>query len=294
MRRTIADLRGLFFWPMLAAILPWSLGYALLKRLAQRTGDFAAEADAASRGHRLVFGEEGDADWKFRYRLLRWVERTDTFLALMRPQDWWLRRVEVVGEWPAPGRAGLLLTYHWGAGGWIWRLLRSRGLPAYFVAKRPVVADLGASRVALWYGALRGWVLRRTGGLGLLYTGGSAPRIRAAMAARENVVAMLDLPVAPEQRAIDVAVAGRTARLPFRLIDIARDADPAISLLSCGFDFASGRRLLHVRTLPDGLSTPEVLQAYADGLSQCLARAPECWMMWHEAGAIFVSHAPSS
>ena len=277
---------------MLASVLPWSLGYALLKRLAQRSCDFVPEADAAWRGCCRVFEGVDEGDWKYRYRLLRWVERADTFLTLLRPGWWWLRQVDVDAQWPDPTRASLLLTHHWGAGHWIWRLLHARGLHAWFLARRPSVADLGAGRIALWYGALRGWGLRRIGSRGPLYTGGSAQRVRAAMAAGDSVVGMLDMPASAAQQPLPVMLLDRAAYLPSRLIDVARETCPNIAVFSCAFDFSNGRRHLRLRVLPDGLSSADVLAAYAQDLSARLADAPECWMMWHESGAIFAAPSP--
>jgi len=252
-----------------------------------RSGDFVPEADAAWRSCRLVVEQGSEEDWKRRYRLLRWIERADTFLTLTRSRRWWLRHIDIDAQWPDPARPCLLLTHHWGAGHWVWRLLHEHGLHAYFVARRPRVADLGAGRIALWYGALRGWGLRRIGSRGPLYTGGSARRVQAAMAAGDSVVGMLDLPSETAQRPLPVTILNRPAQLPSRLVDVVRDAAPTIAVFSCAFDFARGRRRLSLRTLPDGLSTADVLAAYADDLSSCLADAPECWMMWHESGAIF-------
>ena len=288
-RRALADLRSLFFWPILAAALPRSLGYGLLKHLASRSGDFEPEADAAWRGCRLIVERGDEVEWKYRYRLLRWVERADTFLTLLRSRRWWARQVDLDAQWPNPARPSLLLTHHWGAGHWVWGVLQAHGQRAWFVARQPSVADLGAGRIALWYGALRGWSLRRIGGRGPLYTGGSARRVRAAMVAGDSVVGMLDLPANAGQRPMPVTLLDRAAQLPSRLIDVAREAAPTIAVFSCAFDFSSGRRRLRLRVLPDGLSTAEVLAAYAEDLSACLADASECWMMWHESSAIFTA-----
>lgn len=289
LRRNLADLCGLFVLPFVAAALPWRLGYGLLGLLARRLATFRPEADAAWRvAHDYLPGAD-EHEWKRRYRLLRWVERADTYLTMIRSEAWWRRRIDVDGAWPAQGRACLLLTFHWGAGHWVWKCLRAHGLPAYFLARRPVVGDLGISRVALWYGALRAWGLSRIGGLGPLYTGGSSARIRAALAAGENVVGMLDLPAAAAQAPQAVDLLGCRARLPSRLVALANAEAAQVVVFSCGFDFASGRRRLGVEALPAELGEAAAVQRYADHLSARLREAPECWLMWHEAPAIFLA-----
>jgi hypothetical protein len=287
LRRNASDLVGLFVLPMVAAALPWSLGYRLLGRLARRSAVFRPEADAAWLVARRYLPAAEEHAWKRRYRLLRWVERADTYLTLSRSARWWQRRIDVEGQWPSPDGAILFLTFHWGAGHWVWKSLRAHGVPAYFLARRPVVGDLGVSRVALWYGSLRAWAFSRIGSLGPLYTGGSSARIRAALGAGENVVGMLDLPAGSAQRPLDVELFGRPARLPSRLAQIARSEAARVAVFSCGFDFATGRRRLRIEALPAQLDEASLLQRYADHLSACLLSAPECWMMWHEAPAIF-------
>lgn len=288
LRRNAADLCGLFLLPMLAAALPWSLGYRLLGRFARHLSAFRPEADAAWRAAQRYLPGVDECEWKRRYRLLRWVERADTYLTLSRSARWWQRRIDVDGTWPAPEGASLLLTFHWGAGHWIWKSLRAHGLPAYFLARRPVIGDLGVSRVALWYGDLRAWGLSRIGSLGPLYTGGSAARIRDAFAAGDNVVGMLDLPAGASKQALPVQLFGHAASLPARLVAIAKTQAVRIVVFSCGFDFASGRRRLGIETLPGDLDAAGALQRYADHLSARLRDAPECWMMWHETPAMFV------
>jgi hypothetical protein len=59
-------------------------------------------------------------------------------------------------------------------------------------------------------------------------------------------------------------------------------------LLSCGFDFASGRRELHIETLPDGLDVDGMLARYARHLDARLREAPAAWHLWRDASTIFV------
>jgi hypothetical protein len=291
-RRNASDLCGLFLFPLVVAALPWRIGLRVVKRLARNARTFRVEADAAWNVARHHQDNVDAFEWKERYRLLRWIERADTYLTLARSETWWRRHVDVVGEWPSPDKPGLFLTYHWGAGHWVWKLLHARGIRAYFLARRPVLGDLGISRVALWYGKLRAWGFSRIGSRGPLYTGGSTQRLRSVMADGESIVGMLDLPAQISQRPRRVTLLGDEAILPSRLIEIVKDDAAFIVLFSCGINFDSGRRELRIETLQVPLDVDSVLARYSEHLSARLREAPEYWMMWHEAEAIFV--APGS
>ena len=287
LRRNASDLIGLFALPMLVAVLPWPVGLAVLKQTARRASTFRLEADAAWLIAREHTGDIAESDWKWRYRLIRWVERADTWLTLTRSTAWWRRHVDVTGQFPAAGRGWLLLTFHWGAGNWIWKLLRERGIAAHFLARKPGASDLGASRVALWYGRLRGWAFSRIGSLGPLYTGGSAVRIEDAWHRGESVVAMLDLPTAAKQPGCDVVLLGKPARLPSRLAQLALANQVPSVILSCGFDAASGRRTLRIEQVAESGMIESTLAGYAQHLDACLRAHPEFWLMWHEAPMMF-------
>ncbi|HEY0231827.1 MAG TPA: hypothetical protein VGC55_11295 [Dokdonella sp.] len=287
LRRAASDLFGLFVFPMLVAALPWAVGLRLLKGLARHHRTFRVEADAAwvaANAH--LPGMEADT-WKTRYRLIRWVERADTYLTLTRTTGWWRRRVDVIGDWPAPAQAHLLLTFHWGAGNWVWKLLSEQGIGAHFLARRPVARDLGAGGLALSYSRLREWAFPRIGGRGAIYTGGSAARIEEALEKGASLVAMLDLPSSPSQQPTRVMLLGEPARLPARLLAVAAKQRVPITIFSCGFDAASGRRTLRMETLDASVDIESALARYAALLEACLREASEFWMMWHQCAAIF-------
>jgi len=287
LRRAISDLLGLFVFPMLVAALPWRVGLPLLKRLARHHPTFRLEADAAWDAANVHLPGLDAYTWKSRYRLIRWVERADTYLTLTRGTRWWKRRVDVIGEWPLSGQSHLLLTFHWGAGNWIWRLLDEHGIGAHFLARRPVASDLGVGGLALAYSRLREWAFPRIGSRGAMYTGGSAARIEAALTQGASLVAMLDLPSSPSQQPVRVTLLGETALLPARLVALAANKHVPVTIFSCGFDADSGRRKLQIETLAPSAGIEVVLARYAALLDARLRESSEFWMMWHQSAAIF-------
>lgn len=293
LRRGIDDLFGLFVLPPLVALLPWRIAWPALKWLARHSVTFRAESATAWQVAVRYLDLPGDGvarrDWEQRHRLVRWTERVDTYATLIRSRVWWERHIDIIGALPPASAPGVLLNCHWGAGNWLWNVLRANGIAAYFLAQRPHALDYGRGRVALWYGHFRAWVLGRIGSLGPIYTGGSSQHLADAWAGGHFVVGMLDLPARTQRESRQVRLLDRPARLPSGLAAAALRANVSVSMLSCGLDFASGRRVLRIEQMDAAQDVASVLDRYAVHLDGCLRRSPEAWHMWHEAPAIFVA-----
>ena len=286
--RALADALGLYAIPLLAALLPWRVGFAWLRRLSSVAFLYRASVESLWTGAAPFFPGADAREWQRRARLLLLVEHTDTWLTLLRGDRWWRRHVRVCGAFPAPDRANLLLTYHWGTGNWIWRALRANGIGAYFLARRPHGRSLGMTRLSHWYGRLRGWSLRRIGSSGIIFTGESSGAIGDALAANHSVVGMLDLGARDSQRTAAGTLLGRPVRLPFGLVRIALESGAGIALFSIGLDWRTGDRDLRIEVLPAASDAGTTMAAYVGHLDDRLRASPEAWQMWHEAHAIFV------
>ncbi|HEY0178628.1 MAG TPA: hypothetical protein VGC30_03220 [Dokdonella sp.] len=291
-RQWVGDALTLFLLPAFVAMLPYGLGFRLLKMLARRARAFRAEAATACAAASEHVDVVDAPTWQFRFRLLLWVERADVFLVLMRSDRWWRRHVAVTGQWPDAAGGHIFLTYHWGAGFWIMRFLRRGGFRPWFLVRRHEARDFGQTRLARWIGGLRGWVLSRTGSRGLIYTGRSSERIRELLSTGGSVLGMLDLPARPKQRVQSVSLLDAYARLPDGLARLAVDSNSRVTLISCGLDFERGLRELRIEPLPRS-SAVEILRNYARHLDSRLRTSPESWIMWREACAIFENSQPS-
>lgn len=279
--RNLSDLCGLFFVPLLLALLPWRIAFPLLGRIA-RGKTFHREAEAAFAAAKPHLRKANEEDWKQRYKLIRWIERIDLYLVLLHGSDWWMARIDFDGAWPATDRRNALLTFHWGAGSWIWKLLRAHDLETYFVARGSAFGDFGLSTVSIWYGRLRGWSLSRIGSLGPIYTGGSTGQIEKAFAADRNILCMLDVPPTDLRWTCAAEVLGRRILLPTKFLHLARSATASFSIVSCGFDFRTGRRQLRIEILNADSDESAVLKRYAERLNDLIEQDPALWMMWHE------------
>ncbi|MGA9342851.1 MAG: hypothetical protein WBV61_11060 [Rhodanobacteraceae bacterium] len=290
-KRNVVDLWALFALPVLIALLPWSLGFRILKQFARL--EFVHRTSVENAWHVAQAHLPGvdETRWKRRFRLLRLVERVDTWLTLLRSARWWQTHTRIDGVWPPAQQPWVLLTYHWGAGWWVWMPLRAHGIHAHFVARRAQAVDLGASRVALAYGKLRNRALIRIGSLGPIFVGGGAERMIEALAANKSLVGMLDLPARAGQLAVRAPLLDGFVELPAGLARLAERNGIRVALFSCGLDFATGSRDLRIEPLPPGLPIDEVMARYVAHLDQRLREAPEAWQIWQEAGGMFVPGA---
>jgi hypothetical protein len=291
-RRACAEALSLFVLPVAAALLPWRLGFAWLKRRAGRDRLHDDDVAAAWSVARRYLDDEDEGRWKRQHRLIRLVEQVDSYLAILRSDRWWRNQVVVTGAWPVVHGPMLMLTFHWGAGYWIWRILRSRGIHAHFVARRPGPGDLGGSRISLYYARLRTWAMRRVGSAGPLFTGGSTPLIEAAFAEGRSVMGMLDLPAGGSRRTRHREVLGHPLRMPSGLVDLAVRAGVPVVLVSCGLDPTDGRRRLHLETLPADADADRIVSRYAAHLDRCLNEEPAYWQIWSAAQDMFDPPAP--
>ncbi len=269
-------------------MLPWSVGFRVLKRFAhieRLYREAVGPAWIAARAH-CPGGDE--KMWKYRFRLLRLVDHVDVYLTLLRGRRWRHRHVAQSGNWPQPG-ACVFLTYHWGAGNWIWSMLRARGFAAHFVMNRPQGRSHGLTRLSHAFGYFRAWAMRRIGGAGVLFTGGSASEVADALRAGGSVVGMLDLPARTQQNAIECPLLDGRVRFPIGLASLGLDASAQMAVFSFGLDFATGRRDLRIEALPAGLPVEEVMQRYCLHLDARLHAAPEAWQIWREAPAMFMT-----
>lgn len=291
LRNLLADACALYALPLFVSLLPWTLGFRLLKWFARRDWLYPAVVEPAWEVARQYFPDCDEKIWKTRFRLLRLVDHADSYLTLLRGARWWERRIELHGDWPAAGPR-VFLTYHWGGGQWIWRGLRAHGFDAYFVAQRAQGRALGITRLSHWYGDFRAWAIRRIGSRGPWFVGGSKERLRQALQSGASVVGMLDLPAAPQQRAAETSLLGRCVRFPLGLARLAVETGLPVTLFSAAFDPETGRRLLWIENLQPAISVDEVMHRYAEHLEARLRAYPEYWQLWRVAPSMFCAETP--
>ncbi|MGB7421842.1 MAG: hypothetical protein WA917_08205, partial [Comamonas sp.] len=131
------DALELVLLPGLAALLPWRWGFRVLRRLARRDALYHDASHAALAQARALGWAVDEADWLLKRRLVTLVDHADFFLSRTRGDGWMRRHLRVQGDWPATDAAGIVCTFHWGAGMWGLRHARAHGLRLH-----PLVAPL--------------------------------------------------------------------------------------------------------------------------------------------------------
>ena len=287
-RNAAADALMLFVVPCGIALLPWGLGFAVLKRIARSQRLYRTAAEPAWQAARAHAPDCDEREWKYRFRLLRLVDHADVYLTLLRGKRWRRRHLVESGAWPALPGPYLLLTYHWGSGNFIWPRLRELGIDAHFIARRAEGRALGMTRLSYWFGNFRARALRWCGSAGPIFVGASAGEIANVLDAGHSIVGMLDLPSRPDQRGAEVALLDARVRFPVGLSRIGAEKAIPIVLFSVGLDLTTGARHLRIETLPAGLSIDATMQHYAAHLDRRLREQHAYWQIWREAPAMFL------
>jgi hypothetical protein len=286
LRNVGADALMLYLLPACVALLPWRWGFAGLKRIARNEHLYRLAVDPAWAVARTTLADGNEREWKYRFRLLRLVDHVDVYLALLRGRRWRNRHIAESGTWPQPGPC-VVLTCHWGAGGFIWPRLHALGFRAHFLMQRPQGRSHGLTRLSHWFTHWRVHrAMRRAGSAGPLYTGGGSGEISTALQAGRSVVGMLDLPARPQQQSLVVSTSLGLLRLPTGLVRLAVAEHVPLVLFRFGVDFDNGKRQLHVEALPPGLSVEQVMQRYAALFDDCLCTEPAAWHLWRELPAM--------
>ncbi len=91
-RRALSDAAFLYLLPLLVGLLPWSTGFALLKRVARSEAVFPDVVAAAWRHAARLLPALDREHFCQRHRLLLLVDRCDSLLCLVRGKAWWRQR----------------------------------------------------------------------------------------------------------------------------------------------------------------------------------------------------------
>lgn len=293
LKRNGADLINLFVVPVLIALLPWPIGFRVLKWMARRDSGRIVAIEQAWQAAQSHLFQQDAAEWKWRFRLLQLLERVDVWLVLLRSSRWWKARIRQTGTWPQNPGPALLLTFHWGGGQWVWRQLHEHGIKAHFVARRAQATDLGAGRAALWYAKVRQYALRHQGSEPVIFAGGSSKRIRGAFDAGHCVVGMLDLPAPEGHATLQRPLLDGTIAIPFGLAKLAIESSVPVILFSCAFDIKNGNRVLHIESVTKDANLDGVASRYVEHLGLCLEQESAFWQLWSSASRMFVPGKPT-
>jgi lauroyl/myristoyl acyltransferase len=281
------DLIELVLVPGLAAILPWPLCYRLFKRLS-RWRLLYREACDQEYPYARQRGWFNDLEaWRAARRLVMLVDHADYYLCRFRTTTWMRRHMDVDGSWPAPGKAAILCSFHWGCGMWALWHLGAAGLHPH-----PLVATLRRDMfpgrwVRYQYFRLRNNAVRDALGQEPLDTAASLRPALEALRADGQLIALLDVPPGQVSTSQEIDFLGARARMPRGVLRIAADRGLPVTLYVNGFRRADGRRFLRVETLEVESDLPALMQTVFTRLEALIREDPAMWHFWEVAELFF-------
>lgn len=282
------DLFELVVLPGLGALLPWNLAFRLLRRLVRGMGPYAQTTNAAlaQAGKRGWVGDA--AHWSLVRTIVTLVDHADLYLARTRSDAWMARYMDVQGHWPAADQAGLLFTFHWGAGMWGLRHARASGLKAHALVAPLAGAHFGGRRVLLAYARARTAEVARALGCPALETSVSLRPVLQALRRGEQVLAAIDVPADQVSASEEVDLLGMRARVPRGLLRLAVDQSVPVTVYLTGLQVGNGRRFLRIHQLGVRDDLERLMQDVFAFLDQAIREDPPAWHFWGEADRIFV------
>ncbi|MFC5500518.1 hypothetical protein ACFPOE_23450 [Caenimonas terrae] len=287
LRTEARDLAELVLLPGIASLLPWSIGFRLLRRLAEVARPYSdAGRSALAQAHSR--GWVGDAaHWTRVRRLVTLVDHADLYLARTRSDRWMARHMDVEGSWLPPGQPGIIFTFHWGAGMWGLRHARASGLRAHALVAPLDGAQFAGRRVLLAYARARTAEVARALGCPTLDISSSLRPVLQALRRGEQVVAAVDVPADLVSASQEVELLGMTARVPRGLLRLAVDQRVPVTVYLTGLKPASGRRFLRIHQLGVHDSVDTLAAQVFGHLDRAIREDPPSWHFWGEAERVF-------
>ena len=284
----VHDLVELVLLPGLAALVPWSPGYRLLRRLAEVIRPYA-QAGRIALNQASSLGWVGDAQhWLRVRRLVTLVDHADLYLARTRSDAWLSRHVDVEGQWPPAGRPGIVFTFHWGAGMWGLRHAKASGLRAHALVAPLDGAHFRGRFILHRYARARTAEVARSLGCPALDTSSSLRPVLQALRRGEQVVAAVDVPSDQVSAAQDVELLGLPARVPRGLFRLAVDQSVPVTVYLTGLKAESGRRFLRINQLGVHDNVDTLAREVFSFLDRAIREDPPSWHFWGEAERVFV------
>jgi hypothetical protein len=285
------DLFELVLLPGLATLLPWRLGFRLLRTVARVLRPFGPAVRAALQQAQQR-GWVGDArHWSLVRTIVTLVDHADLYLARTRSDAWMARHLEVTGAWPAAGQPGLICTFHWGAGMWGLRHARASGLKAHALVAPLEGEHFEGRRVLSSYARARTAEVARALGCPTLDISASLKPALRALRRGEQVVAAIDVPADQVSASEPVTLLGEAAQMPRGLLRLAVDQGLPVTVYLTGLRVGDGRRTLAIHQLGVYDDLPPLMADVFAFLERAIREDPPAWHFWSEAPRFFAPRA---
>ncbi|ABM34685.1 hypothetical protein QRO10_24505 [Paracidovorax citrulli] len=291
-KRESRDVLEVVLLPGLAAVLPWPVCFRLFRRMARwrwlyRGACEAAFAQASSRGWVRVPAD----DWLAERRLVTLLDHADHYLFRTRSPAWMRRHVEVDGAWSGAGKAGLLLTFHWGAGMWALCHASAEGMQGNMVLAAPGGRDFIGRWVFGRYVRARMRSVEMALNRPVVFVPGGMEGVRQALGREEQVVVVIDVPEDQVNVTRTTIILGQPVSVPAVLPQMAVDRLLPTTVFYMGVDLQSGRRKLRILPLGTCSDPQELTDRVFGHFDELLRQRPAAWHLWTEAPRFFRARA---
>ncbi len=292
LKSEMRDALELLVLPGLAAVLPWSLCFAIFKWLARSCRWLYRDACERSLEKARARGWAGDpAEWIARRRLVTLVDHADYYLSRTRSARWLDRHMDVQGAWPEPGKRAVLCTFHWGAGMWGLRHVRASGLQGHMLVAPLVPAHFAGHALMYHYIAARTREITRALGHPTLDVGRSLRPALRALQHDHAVIAAIDVPADQVRASQQIDFLGGSARVPRALLRLAFEHQVPVFTFLTGIDLQTGRRTLKIQEILPSADLDALVAAVFAQLEVAIRQSPESWHFWSEADRFFCDAA---
>ncbi len=279
--------------PGMAAWLPWPVCFRLFRWLAVNVPWlYRASCEAAlQQAHARGWVPKGQRQhWIAQRRLVTLVDHADLYLSATRSDRWMQRHLDVRGAWPAAGHAGILCTFHWGAGMWGLRHMRSKGLQASALVAALGGAPFAGRPVLHWYARRRTAMVTQVLGVPALDVSASLRPALRALRESAQVLAAIDVPADQVAGCLPVSFAGEAALVPKALLRLAVDHHIPVTVYLTGLDMTTGQRHLAVHSLGAYTDAQALADAVFGFLDEVIHSQSTAWHFWSEAPRFFRGH----
>lgn len=277
----ISNFIELFLAPFLAAILPWPLCFRIFHRLVRLKSLYRGEIEALLAGAASIAIVADTKAWGEAAKMVRLVDHADLYLSLFRGDGWLRRYVTVTGDWPAGNGPFIAITFHWGAGMWALRHMRSQGRKVSLLVRGVDRKSFTGGRLRYRYAKLRLYEVTRAGGSRIVLSGKSSlHEMKGKLKAGDGVVGLMDVPLGESQNYLAADLLGKQAHFPSGLLHLAANSKVPVVVYSMGLDRQNGRRNLVISPPLQFETEAELLSILATRLGELIYLDSPAWHHW--------------
>jgi len=290
LKTELRDALELVLLPGLAAVLPWPWCFALFKRMARWRWLYRAVSAGALQQARVLGLAGGDeAHWLWGRKLVTLVDHADYYLMRTRRVAWMKRHMDVTGNWPLCSQAGLLCTFHWGAGMWSLPHAATAGLRVHALVAPLNGEHFAGRRVLHAYAKARTAMVAKVLGCVTLDVSSSLLPAMRALKKNDQLLAVVDVPADQVSSSETIKLLSLTARVPRALLRLAVEQQIPVTIFLVGFNTDSGRRFLRLKQLGVYADVTALIHDVFSVLEEAILENPAAWHFWGEAARFFSS-----